>query len=66
MFVEVIKAYLSKIEYAGDGYAASIRVPAYEHANVIADPTRAFGAPIFERGGVRVDDVLRVASRRAA
>ena len=23
-----------------------------------ADPTRSFGAPIFERGGVRVADVL--------
>jgi uncharacterized protein (DUF433 family) len=29
-----------------------------EHADVVADPTRAFGAPIFERGGVRVADVL--------
>ncbi len=58
VFVEVIEAYLSRIEYAVDGYAALIRVPAYEHAQVVADPTRAFGAPIFERGGVRVDDVL--------
>jgi len=58
VFVEVIEAYLSRIEYATDGYAALIRVPAYEHAEVVADPTRAFGAPIFSRGGVRVDDVL--------
>ncbi len=58
VFVEVIEAYLSRIEYAADGYAALIRVPAYEHAQVVADPTRAFGVPIFERGGVRVDDVL--------
>jgi uncharacterized protein (DUF433 family) len=58
VFVDVIEAYLNRIEYAADGYAALIRVPAYEHAEVVADPTRAFGAPIFERGGVRVDDVL--------
>lgn len=58
VFVEVIEAYLSRIQYAPDGYAALIRVPAYEHAEVVADPTRAFGSPIFERGGVRVDDVL--------
>jgi uncharacterized protein (DUF433 family) len=58
VFVELIEAYLSRIEYAADGYAALIRVPAYEHAEVVADPTRAFGVPIFERGGVRVDDVL--------
>jgi uncharacterized protein (DUF433 family) len=58
VFVEVIESYLRRIEYAVDGYAALIRVPAYEHAEVVADPTRAFGVPIFERGGVRVDDVL--------
>jgi uncharacterized protein (DUF433 family) len=58
VFVEVIESYLRRIEYAVDGYAALIRVPAYEHAEVVADPTRAFGTPVFERGGVRVDDVL--------
>ena len=58
VFVEVIEAYLNRIEYGADGYARLIRVPAYEHAQVVADPTRAFGLPIFERGGVRVDDVL--------
>jgi len=58
VFKEVIEAYLSRIEYASDGYAALFRVPAYEHAEVVVDPTRAFGVPIFERGGVRVDDVL--------
>jgi len=59
VFVEAIEAYLSTIEYAADGYASLIRVPAYEHAEVVVDPTRAFGAPIFERGGVRVEDVLQ-------
>lgn len=58
VFTEVVEAYLRRIEYARDGYAALIHVPAYEHANVVADPTRAFGAPIFERGGSRVEDVL--------
>ena len=58
VFVEVIAAYLKRIEYGDDGYAALIRVPAYEHAKVVADPTRAFGAPIFERGGARIEDVL--------
>jgi uncharacterized protein (DUF433 family) len=58
VFVPVIDAYLQRIEYAADGYAALIRLPAYEHAEVVADPTRSFGAPIFERGGSRVSDVL--------
>lgn len=58
VFVELIEAYLNRIEYATDGYAALIHLPAYQHAQVVADPTRAFGSPIFERGGVKVDDVL--------
>jgi uncharacterized protein (DUF433 family) len=58
VFSDVVEAYLSRIAYGADGYPELIRVPAYEHANVVADPTRSFGAPIFERGGVRVADVL--------
>ena len=58
VFTEVIEAYLRRIEYGADGYASLIRLPAYERAQVVVDPTRAFGVPIFERGGVRVDDVL--------
>jgi uncharacterized protein (DUF433 family) len=58
VFVEAVAAYLSRIEYGADDYASLIHVPAYQHAAVVADPERAFGAPIFERGGARVDDVL--------
>ena len=58
VFTEAIEAYLRRIEYGADGYASLIRLPAYERAQVVVDPTRAFGVPIFERGGVRVDDVL--------
>lgn len=58
IFVEVVRDYLQRIRYASDGYAELIHVPAYRHADVVVDPTRQFGAPIFERSGVRVDDVL--------
>ncbi len=58
VFADVIENYLRRIEYAQDGYASLIHVPVYELAEVVADPTRSFGAPIFERGGARVDDVL--------
>jgi uncharacterized protein (DUF433 family) len=58
VFTEVIEAYLRRIDYAKDGYPRLIRVPAYEHAEVVVDPARAFGAPVFERGGARVEDVL--------
>ena len=58
VFTEVIDAYLRRIDYAKDGYPSLIHVPAYDHAQVVVDPTRAFGAPVFERGGSRVEDVL--------
>lgn len=59
VFTDVIQEYLRRVEYADDGYAALIHVPAYRHAQVVADPYRSFGAPTFERGGARVDDVLQ-------
>lgn len=59
VFADVVHDYLRRIEYADDGYARLIRVPGYQRAEVVADPTRSFGAPIFERGGSRVDDVLQ-------
>jgi uncharacterized protein (DUF433 family) len=58
VFTEVIEEYLRRIDYAKDGYPRLIHVPAYEHAEVVVDPRRAFGAPVFERGGARVEDVL--------
>ena len=58
VFVEVIRSYLRQITYGDDGYASVISVPAYELAEVVADPSRSFGAPIFEQSGARIDDVL--------
>ena len=58
VFSEVVKDYLSRLEWGRDGYAKLIRLPAYGRASVIADPKRAFGQPTFERGGARVADVL--------
>jgi len=58
VFVPDISEYLQRIEYGSDGFARLIRVPGYEQARVVADPARSFGAPIFEHGGARVEDVL--------
>ena len=58
VFATVIEQYLQRIQYGPDGYATVIRIPAYRSAEVVADPGRSFGAPIFERGGARVSDVL--------
>ena len=40
VFVEVVIKYPQRIEYGPDGYASLIRIPAYERAAVVADPTR--------------------------
>jgi uncharacterized protein (DUF433 family) len=59
VFVDLVDQYLRRIEYdPDDGYARLIRLPAYERAEVVADPQRSFGQPIFARGGARVSDVL--------
>ncbi len=58
VFADVIRGYLQRISYAKDGYASLIRLPGYEHADVVADPSRSFGQAIFAHGAARVSDVL--------
>ncbi|MGH7758070.1 MAG: DUF433 domain-containing protein [Candidatus Dormibacteria bacterium] len=58
VFVDVVADYLRLIDYAGDGFAAVVHLPRYAYAEVVVDPTRSFGKPIFQRGGARVADVL--------
>ncbi len=58
VFVEVIQEYLRRITYGPDDYASSIRLPSFDRADVVADPTRAFGQPIFRRGAAPVRSVL--------
>lgn len=56
VFVPVIQDYLRRITYARDGWARRLKLPVSN--NVIVDPERAFGQPIFAKGAVRVEDVL--------
>ncbi len=58
VFNEVVDSYLRRLEFADDGYAQLIRLPAYEVADVLVDPSRGFGQPIFARGGARLEDAL--------
>lgn len=58
VFAEVIEHYLQRITYGADNYAAMIRLPGYDRADVVADPTRAFGQPIFSHGAASVRGVL--------
>jgi len=57
VFVPIVVDYLRRIEYGDDGYARLIHIPAYA-GEVVCDPTRSFGRPIFIKGGARVEDVL--------
>jgi uncharacterized protein (DUF433 family) len=57
-FAEVVRHYLKRITYGGDGWATRLRLPAYRHAGVIVDPRRAFGMPLVVHGGARVEDLV--------
>lgn len=57
-FSEVVKSYLSRIEYGGDGWASTVELPTYAAANVVVDPEVAFGLPLLVDGGARVEDLV--------
>ncbi|MGH2719394.1 MAG: DUF433 domain-containing protein [Actinomycetota bacterium] len=50
VFVNVVPDYLRLIDYASDGVAAVVDLSRYAHVEVVVDPTRSFGKPIFQRG----------------
>lgn len=58
VFNDVIDDYLHRVEFAGDGYAELIHLPQYQTAEIVADPRRGFGQPIFAHGGAKLEDVL--------
>lgn len=58
VFAPVVERYLKLITYGTDGYPDLVRLPVYPRAEVVVDPRRSFGQPIFARGGARVADVL--------
>lgn len=57
-FSAVMDRYLQRVHFGPDGYASTLRLPAYEIADVVVDPARGLGQPIFARGGARLEDVL--------
>lgn len=57
-FRDIIRGYLTQIQWGEDGYPLMLRLPSYTHAHIVVDPARAFGQPIFISGGVKVQDVL--------
>jgi uncharacterized protein (DUF433 family) len=57
-FSEVVRDYLERIHYAGDGWASSVHLPTYGTAEVVVDPKVAFGLPLVAHGGARVEDLV--------
>lgn len=57
-FHELVRDYLRRIHYAGDGWASSVHLRTYEHADVVVDPNVAFGLPLVVHGGARVEDLV--------
>ncbi len=47
-----------RITYGDDGWAERLRLPAYTKGEVTVDPRQAFGQPIVEHGGARVEDLV--------
>jgi uncharacterized protein (DUF433 family) len=58
IFSDVIRDYLQRITYAQDNWAERMVLPITRRHVVEVDPHRAFGQPVFVRGGVRMEDVL--------
>lgn len=58
VFNEIVESYLRRVEFDDDGYARLIQLPAYSVADVLVDPRRGFGQPVFARGGARLEDAL--------
>ena len=58
VFREVVERHLRRIEYADDEYAARLRPPQYEVADVLIDPNVNFGVPFFASSGAPLYAVL--------
>lgn len=58
VFKDIVQHYLEQISFSDDNYASAIRLPQYQHANVVLDPRRGYGQPVFGNSGVRVSDAL--------
>jgi uncharacterized protein (DUF433 family) len=57
VFTEVIRDYLTRIEYAPDGWAQQIVLPTQEPVAAVS-PYKAYGQPLTLRGGARIVDIL--------
>jgi uncharacterized protein (DUF433 family) len=58
VFKEIVEHYLKQISFGADKFADMIRLPQYGDANVVLDPHRGYGQPVFNKSGAKVVDAL--------
>ena len=58
VFTPIVKQYLKRITYDSAGWASLVVLPITPRELVVADPQRAFGRPIFAKGGAPMEEVL--------
>lgn len=58
VFRDAVEQYLRQVTFDEAGYAALIHLPHYGGAEVVLDPLRNSGRPMFARGGVAVESAL--------
>ena len=58
VFKEIVEHYLKQISFGPDDFAEMIRLPQYGDANVVLDPRRGYGQPVFDKSGAKVADAL--------
>lgn len=53
VFTGLVADCLQRIDYGPDGYAHLLHLPGYQDRQVVVDPSRAFGQPMFVHGGAK-------------
>jgi len=57
VFPEIVDQYLSRVTWDAEDWPWLLHLPAFHHATVVVDMKRAFGRPMLEHGGARVEDI---------
>ena len=57
---EIVEDYLQYVSWANDNYPNMLRLRSCEPSDVIIDPYRAFGQPLFKASRTRVRDVANM------
>jgi uncharacterized protein (DUF433 family) len=58
VFKDIVEHYLKRIRFSDDKFAEMIYLPQFKGMNVVLDPRRGFGQPVFDASGARVADAL--------